>query len=115
MELKLRDGQYIVSTAGVPETVANAEETLQRVLMRLAARRGSFWPDPNYGSRLYTLGGLKAGQREAAARLFVAEALEGEQGLTIREVTYTPGAEGQGSVAISLSAEGLDTELLLEV
>ena len=115
MELKLRDGNYVLSAAGLPETVGGAEELLQRALMRLAARRGSFWPEPEYGSRLYTLCRIKAGQRAAAARMFVAEALEHEPEITVKDVVYTPGADGGGSVAVTLSAEGTEAELMLEV
>ena len=114
MELKLRDGKYVLSDAGLPERVRGAEEVLQRALMRLAARRGTFWPDPEYGSRLYTLGRIKAGQRDSAARLFVAEALEKEPEITVREVRFTPNEDG-GSVAVVLAAGGLETEVLLEV
>ena len=115
MELKLRDGKYTLSAAGLPQTVSGAEELLQRALMRLAARRGAFWPDVTYGSRLYTLGRLKAVQRDAAARMFVTEALENEPDITVRDVVYTPGPDGGGSVAVTLSADGTEAELMLEV
>ena len=35
MELKLQNGRYSLSTAGIPETVSGAEETLQRALLRV--------------------------------------------------------------------------------
>lgn len=116
MELKLRDGAYVISPAGLPETVSGAEEILQRALLRLAARRGSFWPDPEYGSRLHTLCRLKPGQRASAARLFAAEALEGERDVILEDVTYTPGEGDGGTVAVTLLlADGTETELSLEV
>ena len=75
MELKLQDGRYVFDRSGALQTVEGREELLQRALMRLAARRGSFLPDPEYGSRLYLLGRLKPAQRAAAAKLYAAEAL----------------------------------------
>lgn len=115
MELKLREGAYSLSGAGLPETVRGAEEILQRVLMRLSARQGSFAPAPDYGSRLYTLGTLKPSQRPAAARLFVTEALAGEAGIGVDAVDYTPGAGDTASVAVSLSLGGQAAEITLEV
>ena len=52
MELRLKDGKYDSIGARLC-TVSGAEELAQRVMMKLAARRGSFWPLPDYGSRLY--------------------------------------------------------------
>lgn len=115
MELKLRSGAYVLSAAGLPETVRGAEEILQRALMRLSARRGSFAPAPDYGSRLYTLGALKPSQRPAAARLFVSEALAGEKGVGIEDVTYIPGTGNTATVAVELSLGGQAAEITLEV
>lgn len=115
MELKLRNGAYVLNAAGLPESVQGAEETLQRALMRLSARRGSFAPAPDYGSRLYTLGTLKPSQRPAAARLFVTEALAGEAGIGVESVAYTPGGEDTAAVAVGLSLGGQAAEITLEV
>ena len=119
MELKLRDGRYAVSAAGVPETVRGAEEILQRAMMRLTARRGAFWPDPEYGSRLYTLPQLKPAQRSAAAKLFVAEALAGEPELRVADVAYRPGGDGAAAasafITVTLEAGGQAAKLTIEV
>lgn len=115
MELKLRDGAYTLNGAGLPETVEGAEETLQRALMRLSARRGSFAPAPDYGSRLYTLGRLKPSLRPAAARLFVTEALAGEPGLGVDAVSCTPGEGDSAVVRVELSLGGQAAEITLEV
>lgn len=115
MELKLRNGSYVLTAAGLPETVSGAEETLQRVLMRLTARRGAFWPDPDYGSRLYTLSRLKPAQRAAAARQYVAEALSEETDVTVEDVAYVPGTDDSATVAVTLLLGGRETELTIEV
>lgn len=115
MELKLRSGAYVLSAAGLPETVGGAEETLQRALLRLSARRGKFAPAPDYGSRLYTLSALKPSQRSAAARLFVTEALAGEAGVGVDGVTYTPGEGDTAAVTVALSLGGQAAEITLEV
>lgn len=115
MELKLRDGCYTLSAAGVPESVRGAEETLQRALMRLTARRGAFWPDPDYGSRLYTLLQLKPSRRAAAAKLFVTEALSNEPEVRATDVAFLPGVDGSATVSVTLEAEGQTAKLMIEV
>ena len=115
MELKLQNGRYPLSAAGVPETVRGAEELLQRARMRLTARRGAFWPDPDYGSRLYTLSQMKPSQRAAAAKLFAAEALSGEPAVRVADTALFPDGDGGLSVAVTLEADGLTANLPIEV
>ncbi len=91
MELRLKDGKYDSIGARLC-TVSGAEELAQRVMMKLAARRGSFWPLPDYGSRLYRLvSGERPKDRELAVRQYVAEALSDESGVTLTDVqiSYT--------------------------
>lgn len=114
MELKLRNGQYCLSEGGL-ETVQGREEVLQRVLMRLAAHRGTFLPDPDYGSRLYQLGRLKPAQRSAAARLYVEEALEDEPDVYVRSVAYLPGEDGEAAVVVAFAINDWETEITIRV
>ena len=78
MELELRDGDYLADGAGGLRRVEGREALLQRIFFRLTARRGTFPFWESLGSRLWTLGNLPAPERRAAARQFVAEALEEE-------------------------------------
>lgn len=86
MALMLREGDYVPDGQGGFLTVTGAREVLERVLWKLTVRRGSFPFLPELGSRLYLLGRVPAGQREALAAQYAAEALADE------EVTVT-GAE----------------------
>ena len=85
MELKIRNGDYVPDGAGGLQRVSGKEELLQRVLFRLTARRGGFAPLPALGSRLYLLGREKPASRQAAAKKYVAEALDGEAGVTVSD------------------------------
>lgn len=86
MELKLENGRYVPAARGLAE-VSGAEELAQRITMKLAARRGKFWPMPQYGSRLYTLiSGVRPADRKAAVRTFVAEALADETGVSLKNM-----------------------------
>lgn len=55
MELKFDGGDYVRSGCGGFATVSGRDEALQRALMRLSARRGSFFPLPDFGSELHKL------------------------------------------------------------
>jgi len=86
MELKLVNGRY-QETRGKLVEVSGTEELAQRLMMKLTARRGAFWPLPEYGSRLYKLvQGERPADREAAIRLYVAEALADEPEAVLESV-----------------------------
>ena len=106
MELKLENGKYCLNAAGNLASVSGAAATAQRLLMRLGARRGSFWPDESYGSDLWTLGKIKPSQRSAAARKFVAEALAGEAGVVVDAVEYIPLDDDSAEVRVELRIDG---------
>lgn len=105
MEIRFENGKYAASRFGGFETVSGDEETIQRVRMRLEARRGGFFPLPGYGSRLYALCGMKKEQRAQAARRFVREALEDEKGVAVKDVRYAETADGATvTVALELAS-----------
>ena len=106
MELKFDSGRYVSGAYGGFETVSGREETLQRALMRLSARRGSFFPLPDFGSELHTLLSMKKSQRPAAARRMVYEALESESGLRAAEVEYWETGDGAAVVSVTLELDG---------
>ena len=115
MELKLENGRYVMSAGGVPEKVHGTAELLQRAQMRLAAKRGSFWPEPEYGSRLHQLGALKSSQRAAAARQYAAEALKPETQLRLGTVTYREDTDGHAAVTVEVIAGDAAQELSVNV
>ena len=88
MEIKLSGGEYEASEHGGVRTVSGVEELAQRVAMKLSARRGQFWPKPDYGSRLYSLtGSASPSDRESTVRQCVAEALADEPWIKLRSVS----------------------------
>ena len=78
MELRLKNGDYIPDGAGGLRGGTGAEAVLARVLFRLTARRGGFPFLPELGSDLYKVLREKPSARLAAAKQYVARALEGE-------------------------------------
>ena len=110
MELKIKDRDYAPDGMGGLQRVSGKEELLQRVLFRLTARRGGFAPLPTLGSRLYLLGREKPGNRQAAAKKYVAEALEGEAGVAVEDVSLVYGSD-MSSLLVRLRYEGETLEL----
>ena len=55
MALKLKDGAYALTAAGLPEEIGGVEELLQNVMLRLNLPLGTFPYGRTLGSRLHTL------------------------------------------------------------
>lgn len=106
MELKIRDGEYVTDGIGGLVRVSGTEALLQRVLFRLQARRGMFPFLETIGSRLWKLGGVAAAQRQAAAKQYVAEALEDEENLSVEAVTLQNREDGTTELTVKLEYEG---------
>ena len=113
--LKLVNGDYTARGHGLV-TVSGNEALLQRILIKLTARRGQFPFLEDFGSRLWTLGQLRPAQRQAAAAQYAAEALSDEAGLTVDSVTLTDCGDGTAKLTLAVSAEGkqLTTEVMLQ-
>lgn len=115
MELKLSKGRYVFDGNGALEEISGRDEKIQRIMCRLAARRGGFFPMPDFGSRLYTLFSMKPAARPAAARQFVHEALEKEDGVEVLSVNCSEGENDSLRIDIELNVDGSGTELTFRV
>jgi len=109
LELKLTDGKYILGSYQTPEQTEGIEETLQRVLMKLKARRGSFIPLPEYGSRLHLLNREKPSNRTSAARQYVLEALADEKELELNTLELVTETDGEAKLSLSFTYKGVYT------
>lgn len=94
MELRLKNGDYIPNGSGGMERGEGAEEVLARVLFRLTARRGALPFLPSLGSQLYKLVREKPSARLAAAKQYVAQALEEEKQVRVTDVALTGTQQG---------------------
>ena len=106
MTLLLKDGDYVPDSEGKLTSLTGMEEVLQRVLIRLTARRGAFPLMPELGSRLYLLLHESPKNRGALARQYVREALADERDLDVTGVTLTENADGTASLAVQLDWQG---------
>ena len=106
MGLCLRDGDYVPDGRGGLRRAEGREALLERALFRLTARRGTFPFLPELGSHPWQLGQVPADGRQSAAEQYVAEALAGEAGLSVEEVTVTERGGGRADVTAELTWQG---------
>lgn len=114
MELLLKDGDYVPDGGGGVVRCTGAEAVLARVLFRLTARRGALPFLPELGSRLYLVLREKPSARLAAARQYVAEALEEEREVSVTGVTLTDTPQGlELTAALTWQGEELSVSAIL--
>lgn len=74
MDTALSNGDFLVNSRGRPISISGVQEILQRVLITLSVRKGSFIYDLNLGSDLYKLKFINT-NLQYKAFLIVREAL----------------------------------------
>ena len=110
----MKDRDYVPDGVGGLQRVSGKEELLQCVLFRLTARRGGFALAPTLGSRLHLLDREKPGNRLTAAKKYVAEALDGEAGVTVEDVSLVYDGE-MSYLRVKLRYEGETLELAVSM
>ena len=105
MENLLRDGDYVPNGFGGFTRLYGAQEVLARALFKLACRRGALPFLPELGSRLWELGSVKPQARDAAARQFAEQALQG-MGLEVLRARVRTVSDSQTSVELELAYDG---------
>lgn len=111
----MRDGDYVPDGRGGFAAADGGGELLQRVLLRLTARRGGCPFLPTFGSRLYLLPRAKPGERADLAKQYVAEALADEGDLEVTGVTLAEETAGRAALRVALNWKGEDLALKVEV
>ena len=109
--LMLVNGDYVPQGNRL-RAVEGDEAVLQRMLMKLTARRGQFPFMEEFGSRMWTLDRLRPAERQAAAEQYVLEALRDEPGLTVEQVTL---AENDGKASLTVRVVKGEHRLTAEV
>lgn len=95
MDTVLQDGDFVKDGRGCPVMADGVQALLQRILLRLAVKQGSFVYDRSLGSRLYTLKAASAGAKlEQKAFELVREALKDMPGVVPRRVEARLSKEG---------------------
>ena len=115
MALNIQNGDYVADGCGGLERVEGRQALLQRVLFRLQAHRGQFPFLETMGSRLWQLGQISGGQRQAAAEQYVAEALSDEPEVQVERVTVADSGFGRVTLTAELTWEGESLSVSAEI
>lgn len=116
MDTRLENGDFVRNHLGMPLVVTGAQELLQRALIRLCVRKGSFALDPALGSRLHTLRGESREHRQEAARLLAQEALLPMPEVTVEGAAVEVAPDGESAwVKVALSAEQVKKEVSIAI
>jgi len=115
MDTLLENMDHAKGPDGYPVTITGRRARVQRLLIRLSARRGSFAPDPELGSLLHKLPGALAGpQRDQLALHYAQQALLPEGARVDKAKTRTLGGSPE-ALAVSLKVSLGDESFPLEV
>lgn len=68
-------GDHYTDSRRIPVAITDERELIQRALLRLCVRKGSFAEDPELGSELYKLQGVYGEHMGKLAQSYVQEAL----------------------------------------
>lgn len=107
---QLRNGDYVARGGGIVR-LRGSNALAANCLFRLQCRRGSFPFLPTLGSRLWQLGTERPSDREACARQYCMEALQGT-GVEVSEVSVR---ELDRVLAVELTLEAGTDTINLEV
>jgi phage gp46-like protein len=106
MDTLLQNGDHAVNPSGLPAAVTGTGEIIQRAMLRLGLRRGSFPYDRSLGSELHLLSREDSGAARRAAQSYVQEALLPLPGLRVEDVQVTIPAPGELRLAVTLFYQG---------
>lgn len=115
MDTALKNGDFYLGTTGKPMAISGMKEMLQRALIRLTVKKGSFIYDKNLGSNLYTLKAT-SGNIKNKATLIVKEALADMTEITVDDITFKLINGGENlniNVLLSINENQKEVEVLL--
>lgn len=111
----ISDGDFVCDSRGYPIEVSNYDELLQRVLIQLTVKKGSFVYDNSLGSRLYTLKSGDINIKERALSL-IREALFDINEIIVNDVSVklTNGGENL-ELTINLSMNNEEKAVVIKI
>lgn len=110
MDILLQDRDHAAAN-GCLQTLTGPAEAIQRLLIRLSVRKGTFLPDPNLGSELYKL--VPGPDADALALHFAQQALLPEHGAAVTGAACRLAAPDTLTVTVRIALH--QTPYLLEV
>lgn len=117
MDTALKDGDFYLGTTGKPIAISGIKELLQRVLIRLTVKKGSFIYDKDLGSDLYTLKNTNKDIKNQAI-IMIKEALADMRKIEVEDISikFTDSSENlKLNVLLSINNNKEEVEILLWV
>ncbi|MGI6402821.1 MAG: histidine kinase [Oscillospiraceae bacterium] len=103
MDTLLENGTYALDERGLPIPITGVRALIQRLLIRLSVRKGSFLPDPSLGSELYRLPCAAGEQTNRLALHYAQQALLPEARAKVEQaVCYLM---GEGGLAVHITVK----------
>lgn len=87
MDTAISDGDFMLDSNGIPISIYGIQEILQRALIRLTVRKGSFIYDTNLGSDLYKIKKTASTNIKSRALSMVKEALKPMSNVLVDDVS----------------------------
>ena len=108
MAIELINGDYKRSEEnGQPLTVSYIEELLQNAFVALNVRRGRFYPDKNFGSKIR---GLTETPLEEYAFAYACQALDGLDGVFVKSAEIS-----EGAATLNLILNGTERQVSIDL
>ena len=115
MDTAISNGDFLLDSRNRPIKISGLGELLQRVLIRLSVKKGSFIYDKNLGSRLYTLNS-QVNNVQSKALSLVCEALNDMTEVVVKSVLaefIDDGEKLQLDVLLSVNGNEEDVVIII--
>lgn len=109
----ISNGDHALNINGRPYYIDDADEILQRAVIRLGIKKGRFAYDPTLGSELYKLTGPVTESLKKTAYSYVTEALLPIPQITVESVSCQ--AFGTDSLKVTAALKYKDRQYTIEV
>ncbi len=107
MSYKINNGEYETDESGMPIKVCYKDELLQNAALAIGCKRGRFYPDKDFGSRLSM---LCREPIEEYAESYIRQALSALDGAFLKKVT-----RGDGVLTAEFEINGEEKEVVFQL
>ncbi len=117
MDTAINKGDFLLDSSGLPISISGVQEILQRAIIRLTVRKGSFVYDTDLGSNLYKLKAGSANIKSEALNM-VKEALKPMSNIFVENVSTEFVNSGENlrlNVIISINNKREEVEVVFWV
>ena len=117
MDTAINKGDFLLDSSGLPISISGVQEILQRAIIRLTVRKGSFVYDTDLGSNLYKLKAGSANIKSEALNM-LKEALKPMSNIFVENVSTEFVNSGENlrlNVIISINNKREEVEVVFWV